>query len=196
MIKKLIALVVFIYLVPISFFLTFGIIFINNLQDSDISAIILTPILFMLVACALVIVNIASAMRSGKQSKCLPLKTVMMFKLYLIPFYVINYVCWMISSMVFHLALFVWPMIPFVVAYTYFTILGTSAHIIAKLADLRRNKIITAKQFAIHCILQLIFTLDVLDSIYLARKQEKFEKLAIEEKIPPLPERGDCRDSE
>jgi len=173
--KILIGLVVFVYFVPASLFLTFYLIFTKKLHDSSMLGAFMVPILFMLVAGALVIVNIASAMHSAMQSKCLPFKTVMILKLCLIPFYVVNFVCWMIGSMVFHLSLVVWPMLPFVVAYTYFTMLGTSAHIIAKLFNLRRNKIITTKQFVVHCILQLTFMLDVLDGIYLTIKQKKFE---------------------
>jgi len=82
---------------------------------------------------------------------------------------------WALASAVFHIAIIVWPIIPFIIAYTYFSMLGTSAHIIAKLIVLRRSKKITAKQFAIHCIFQIVFAVDVIDSIYLAIKQKKFE---------------------
>ncbi len=136
----------------------------------------MVPILLMLVAGALVILNIAIAAISAAQSKYLPFKTVMLYKLCLIPFYIVNFVCWMIGSMVFHLSFVVLPMLPFVIAYTYFTMIGTSVHIIVKLIDLRKNNKITTKQLIIHFILQITFTLDVLDSIYLTIKRKKFEK--------------------
>lgn len=77
--------------------------------------------------------------------------------------------------MVFHIALVIWPFIPFIIAYTYITMLGTSVHVISQLFTLWRSKIIITKQFVVHCIMQLIFTVDVIDSVYLAIKQKKFE---------------------
>lgn len=173
--KILVAHVVFVYFVPASLFLTFYRIFIKELPDSLILGTFAIPILFMLVVSALTVANISIAVISVVRSRCLSFRTVMIFKLCLIPFYIVNFVCWMIGSMVFHLSLVVWPMLPFVVAYTYFTMLGTSVHTIAKLYNLCRNKIITTKQFVLHCLLQLTFTLDVLDSIYLTIKQKKLE---------------------
>jgi quinol-cytochrome oxidoreductase complex cytochrome b subunit len=64
----------------------------------------------------------------------------------------------------------------FVVAYMYLTMVGTSVHVIAKLFDLRRNKVITTKQIVVHSILQFIFVADVIECIYLALKQKKIEK--------------------
>lgn len=148
--KILIAHVVFVYFVPASLFLTFYLILTKELPDSSILGTFTIPILFKLVVSALTVANISIAVSSVARSRYLSFRTVMIFKLCLIPFYIANFVCWMIGSMVFHLSLVVWPMLPFVVAYTYFTMLGTSAHIIAKLFNLRRNKIITTKQFVIH----------------------------------------------
>lgn len=173
--KILIAYVIFVYFVPISLFLTFYLIFTKQLQDSYILGTFAIPILFMIMVSALTVVNILIAVSSVVRSRYLSFRLVMIFKLFLIPFYIVNFICWMIGSMVFHLSLVVWPMLPFIVAYTYFTMLGTSAHIIAILFNLRQNKLITTKQFFTHCLLQLIFTLDVLDSIYLTIKRKKFE---------------------
>lgn len=172
--KPLAVLVGFVYFVPVSLFLIFYLILEDKLQGDLALGTFIVPILLMILACALVIVNMACALRAVIQSNCMPFQTVMLFKLCLIPFYIVNFICWMIGSMVFHLALVVWPMLPFIIVYTYFTMLGTSVHIIAKLLDLRRNKMITTKLFVIHSILQLTFTLDVLDSIYLTIKQKEF----------------------
>jgi hypothetical protein len=87
----------------------------------------------------------------------------------------------MIASMVFHIALVIWPMIPFIIAYTYFTLLGTSVHVIAKLFSLRQSKRITTKQFVVHCLAQLLFAVDVIDSIYLAIKQNKLESSLVQQ---------------
>lgn len=172
--KKIItAYAVFIYLVPASLFLAFYRIFTKGMQNSSFLSIFAIPILLMLVVSALAVANISIAAGSAIRSQCLPFRTVMIYKLCLIPFYIVNFACWMFGAVVFHLSLIIWPMLPFVIAYTFFTMLGTSAHIIAKLFLLRRDKVITTKHFAVHCLLQLTFTLDVLDSIYLTIKQKK-----------------------
>jgi hypothetical protein len=168
-------------MVPLSLFLTFYQIFTKEMKDSLEFAIFTIPLLLMIVVFILVVVNIMVAVYSIVRAQDLSFRTVMIFKLCLIPFYIVNFVCWMFSSMVFHIAIIIWPMIPFIIAYTYFTLLGTSAYIIAKLFSLRKSKIITTKQFVLHSILQIIFTVDVIDTIYLAIKQKKFKSILMQQ---------------
>lgn len=174
-IKKLLTvLVIFVYFVPVSIFLTFYRVFTQELQDFEILGTFLIPIIFMIAVSVLVVINIVGAVVTVVRARLISFRIVMVFKLCLIPFYICNFVCWAIASMVFHIALIIWPIIPFIIAYTYFTMIGTSVYNIAKLFTLHQSKIITTKQFVIHCILQIMFTLDVIDSIYLAIKQKKF----------------------
>ncbi|WP_264851050.1 hypothetical protein [Clostridium omnivorum] len=177
--KLLTMLVVFVYMVPLSLFLTFYQIFTKEMKNSFKFAIFAIPLLLMIVVFILVALNIMVAVHSIVRAQDLSFRTVMIFKLCLIPFYLLNFVCWMFASMVFHIAIIIWPMIPFIIAYTYLTLLGTSTFVIAKLFSLRKSKIITTKQFVLHCILQLIFTVDVIDAIYLATKQKKFKSLLV-----------------
>lgn len=179
--KQLTVLVVFVYMVPLSLFLTFYQIFTTEMKDSLKLAIFTIPLLLMIAVCILVAVNIMFAVHSIVRAKEFSFRTVMIFKLCLIPFYIVNFVCWMFASMVFHIAIIIWPMIPFIIAYTYITLLGTSAYIIAKLFSLRKSKIITTKQFVLHCILQIIFTVDLIDTIYLAIKQKKFKSILVQQ---------------
>jgi len=165
--KLLTVLVVFVYFVPTSIILAFYTISAQEAQESSSLAAFVIPLLFMLVVCVLVIINIVSAVYSTIRSRYLTFRAVMIFKLCLIPFYIVNVACWLLASAVFHIAIVVWPLIPFIIAYTYFTMLGTSVYIIAKLSTLRRDGIITTKQFIIHFIWQITFTADVIDSIYL-----------------------------
>jgi len=176
--KLLTVFVIFVYFVPISLILTVYIIAKQTSQNSLMLGAFAIPIIFMIAVCILIILNIIKAIISIVQSRCLSFRTVMVYKLCLIPFYIINFIFWSIASMVFHIAIIVWPLIPFVIIYTYFTIFGTSIHIIAKLFNLKQNKVITTKQFVLHCILQFIFTFDVIDSIYLAIRQKKFEHVS------------------
>lgn len=170
--KILTMLIVFVYFVPISIFLSFYLISAQNSQGSSTLATLSIPLVIMLLVCGIVIINIVMAMRSVVQQRCLSFRTVMVFKLCLIPFYIVNFACWALASTVFHITIIVWPMIPFIIAYTYFSMLGTSAHIVAKLIVLRKSKKITSKLFAIHCISQIVFAVDVIDSIYLAIKEK------------------------
>jgi len=173
--KLLTAFVIFVYFVPASIILTLYTIFTQETPESSSLAAFVIPLLLMLAVCVLVVVNIAGAVYSVIHSQTLTFRTVMVFKLCLIPFYIVNFACWLLASMVFHIALVVWPIIPFIIAYTYFTMLGTSVHIITKLFMLRRDGTITTKQLIIHFIWQIMFTADVIDSIYLAIRKKKFE---------------------
>ena len=166
---------VFVYTVPVSLFVI--IIRIGMGEKSEAAFVVgfAIPILAMLIVCALVIVNIVAAAAAVAKSKCLSFRTVLAYKLCLIPFYILNFACWAVASMVFHVAIVVWPLIPFIIAYTYFTMIGTSAHVIAKLLALRKAGAITSKRLIVHFLMQVTFTLDVASVIYLAVKQKRLE---------------------
>ena len=171
--KILYALVIFVYCIPVSLFLAFYLAFRQESQGLSILGTFFIPIIFMIIVFGLVITNIIVAICSIVRLRFLPFRTIMILKLYLIPFYTINFVCLTIASMVFHVALIIWPLIPFIILYTYLTMIGTSAHVIAKLINLRQNKIITTKQFVAHCLFQIIFVSDVVDSITLTIQEKR-----------------------
>ena len=177
--KLLTALVIFVYFVPLSVFLAFYLLMTTESSDTPTLEVFIIPILFMLVVCILVVVNIAVAVISSVRVNCLSFRFSMTMKLCLIPFYIVNFACWSFSLMIFHISLVIWPLIPFIIIYTYFTMFGTSIHVIAMLFTLRRNNVITTKQLVIHSIMQCIFVLDVFDSIYLSKKQRSFENILI-----------------
>ena len=86
----------------------------------------------------------------GSLFQCLSFKSLMVYKLCLIPFYIINFL-YSIFLVIFLFVFFpVGLALPFVAAYTYLTMVGTSVHVIAKLFTLWRNKIIPTKQFIVH----------------------------------------------
>ncbi|MDR0220981.1 MAG: hypothetical protein LBI54_06220 [Lachnospiraceae bacterium] len=165
--------VILVYFVPISVFLTLsGLI----AQETPNLSYLIIPVAFMALVCLLAAVSIALAVRATKRQQCLSVRAVAVFKLCLIPFYVVNFACWAFAMGVFHIALFVWPLIPFIILYTYLTMLGTSAHSVAHLLALRRESRITTGVCAVHCIAQFIFVLDVLDGIYLAINARTWSK--------------------
>lgn len=175
--KLLTILVIFVYFVPISIILTLYIILTQETQESPSIALFVIPLLLMLAVCALTAANIVCAVSSFIRSRTLTFRMIMVYKLCLIPFYLVNFAFWLLSSMIFHVALLVWPLIPFIIAYTYFTMLGTSVYVIAGLFALRRDGTITTKQLCIHFMWQIIFAADVIDSIYLAIKMKRFKKV-------------------
>lgn len=179
--KLLTAFALSVYCVPASVFLAIFMLSSQEWSDSSGFGPFIIPLIMMLIVCALVVANIAGAIISTIRLKHLSFRAVMVFKLCLIPFYIVNFVCWGIASMVFHIALFIWPLIPFIIAYTYFTVVGTSAHNIANLLTLRRNKRISTKQCVVHCILQFIFIVDVIDCVYLVIKQKKIESVLVQQ---------------
>lgn len=162
-----------VYSVPATVFYVIVTLLSKEELDSSGLNLFIIPVIMMLITCAFVVANIARAIVSTIRSKGVSFRIIMVFKLCLIPFYIVNFICWGIAMSVFHISWVVWPMIPFIILYTYLTVVGTSAHNIAVLLILCRNKRITTKQCVIHCIFQLIFMADVIDSVYLAVKQKK-----------------------
>ena len=173
--KLLTALVILIYFVPISFFGVAYAISKQEVQEPSLFGAFLIPMLLMIAVCIVVTISIIGARHSVARSQYLPFRTALVYKLCLIPFYILNFACWMIASMVFHIALFIWPFIPFIIGYTYYSMIGTSVHIIAKLYALRQSNKISTKQLTIHSLFQILFVTDVIDSIYLAIKQNKYD---------------------
>ncbi|MDR1001483.1 MAG: hypothetical protein LBL96_11925 [Clostridiales bacterium] len=162
--KRLLALLaISVYSVPLSLFLIF------TLPDFAAGKFFI-PIGLMVVACCIVVVNIIGALYSAARNKKPRFLAVLIVKLILVPFYIVNFVIWAGGSMIFHIAIIFISFLPIVIPYTLFTILGTSAHNISGLIVMRRNGQISTKQLVFHSILQLISVLDVIDSIVLAIK--------------------------
>lgn len=105
-----------------------------------------------------------------------PLKTIMIFKIGLIPFFLINFLFWfsiigiLLNPMMGFIGVF---LIPFAAISTYLTMLITSIYGISLISVMGRKNILTWGQCVIHIIFQLIFILDVADSIFLFVKYRK-----------------------
>lgn len=185
--KLLTVFIIFVYTVPVSFLVT--VFSIYSFDETEARAVLgvssfFLTLLFLCLVCLLVAINIFISIVFAVQFRYLSFKTVMMFKLSLIPFYVLNFICWLICSLAFHLALIVLPFLPFIITYTYFTILATSSYNINKLFALCQNKKISVAQFVIHFILQIVFVTDLIDTVYLTTKQNKFESIRDTPSVP------------
>jgi len=135
------------------------------------------PVMLMVIVCIMASVNIIAALLSFVRSRFLSFRTILVFKLLLVPFYAVNFVFWLFLSTFFFTAFFTWPLLPFIISYTYFTLLGTSAFNIVKLIKLCADKKIPVKKAVVHSLLQLVFVLDMASTIYLSVKQEKLETM-------------------
>ncbi|MDR0858276.1 MAG: hypothetical protein LBN97_04525, partial [Oscillospiraceae bacterium] len=136
-----------------------------QIEDLETKAALALPFALMAVTCVIIFANVLIAVIGAVKREGASFRRVLLFKLLTLPFFAVNFAVWLLGSMVFHIALFIWPLIPVIIAYTYMVMLGTSVHNIAKLARLRKDKRITTKQCVKHTIFQLIFVLDVIDAI-------------------------------
>ena len=134
--------------------------------------IYLTLLVFMVF---LVIMNIVYSVKLHKLAvhskiKGDSLKTIMIFKLGFIPFFLINFLIWfsmiciLLNPMMGFIGVF---LIPIALISTYTTMLITSIYGITLISVMGRKHMLTWGQCVIHIIFQLIFIVDVADLIFL-----------------------------
>lgn len=103
-------------------------------------------------------------------------RTILAAKLTAIPFFGINYVSWTLMAGFLMLTpgmLLLIIFIPLGIGFTYFMLLATSSYSISLLYALRKKEIISRRQFIIHFVFQLIFVVDVIDQIVVAKLVKK-----------------------
>jgi hypothetical protein len=96
-------------------------------------------------------------------------------KIGLIPFWIINFICYFPIS-VFLLVVghgFGFLIVPIFIFLSYIVLLLTSIFSILYLLNLKKNNIIVNKQFIIHSILQLLFVVDIIDTVNIIKKWGK-----------------------
>lgn len=178
--KWMIFFVVDLYLLPI--FLCFTFIFMPKPITTDTQFPVLAYFLiaFFLLSFLLGFVNIvhAVAMRKNvnlRKKKINIPKIILVFKLCLVPFFMLNFILWSIFALGCYslFMIFLWVFIPFGIAYTYILLLVTSAYSISQIIVWNQNGILTKKQCVKYIILQLLFVIDVIAYIILYRKYGK-----------------------
>ncbi|MDR2687118.1 MAG: hypothetical protein LBB75_05140 [Oscillospiraceae bacterium] len=177
--KLLTAFTISAYLVPVAIVATLFLayVFSDAMADAPAFAMILAFIpllLFVLLPCALSLASMIRALRAAKEAQPLPFRNILSFKLRMIPFYMLDFVCFAAFGM---MIMGPWGMmlIPLACGHIWWVMAGLSAHSIAKLLILHRQNGITKRQFVFHCLLQLVFAWDLLDSIYLTKREKKPE---------------------
>ncbi|MDR3344651.1 MAG: hypothetical protein LBT21_03555 [Oscillospiraceae bacterium] len=131
-------------------------------------------LLFALLPFALAIAAVAVLLAELRQIRMYPQKLqelnkiTLLSKLALVPFFVINFICWSMLSMLAIMPMFI--MIVFGVQFfafvvTYFYILVTSVYSITAISLSKKNRHISSGEATVHIIFQLIPVLDVIDYI-------------------------------
>lgn len=155
--------------------------------DGNGELAILSPaIIIAVIAIVLCLINIGFAIYCANSKKIATDKrkqrtinrTVLIFKLLAIPFFILNYAFWFMMNVALWVVpgLFVLSIIfafPVGVGFTYLVLLSSSSYSIAILKVLYKNGEITKKKFILHTILQLLFMVDVIDQIII----QKFTKI-------------------
>ena len=135
-------------------------------------------ILLLLITVALGAVNIINAIVTALKNKNETLtsswhnKTMLVFKLIMIPFFVLNFIFWYTAtSITFLFGGFL--LIPIGIVFTYIILLSSSTHVISEMYVYYKNRKITFPFFILHSLLQLLFVVDVIDYIYVHRTLNK-----------------------
>ena len=137
-------------------------------------------IVFFLLSIIFIVVNIVTAFlelrNSNNSTQKIPLGTIMGFKLALIPFF-ISHSYWFILAMggtANPFLMILWFVIPFLfLFYAYLVLFSTSSYLIVQILKLRKNGTLTKGQCILHIMMQLLFFIDVVDSVYLFFKYRK-----------------------
>lgn len=137
------------------------------------------PIIFLLwfiLFLVISLVNIISLIFDSKNNNLETLFNKMKrIKLGLISYWVLNFIFYIpISTILLVIGHgFGFLIVPIFIFASYIVLILTSLFSITYLYQLRKNNTISKKQFIINTILQLIFVIDIIDTIYIIRKWGK-----------------------
>ncbi|MCL1951370.1 MAG: hypothetical protein FWF60_00940 [Oscillospiraceae bacterium] len=178
--KKLLnALTISAYLVPASLLVTLLLVVLVSAITPDPSELLVllavSPLILALpLSWSLSIASMARARRAAKTAQPLPFPDILRCKLRLLPFYLLDFVGLTVFGFM-TMSRWGFFMIPVACGHIWWVMAGVSAHGIAKLSVLRGQKWLTTKQYVLHCLLQLIFACDLIDSIYLTKLEKQIQ---------------------
>ena len=151
----------------------------NKSNDSFNGFYKLLPFLFIIWVFTYIIfsiINIISLAIDYKNNNTeIIFKKTKRIKLGLIPFWIINFICYLPISIILILVGhgFGFIIVPIFISASYMVLILTSIFSIAYLKNLHKNRKIEFKKFIIHSILQLIFVIDIIDIIIILKKYGK-----------------------
>ena len=163
---------------PLAFLVDVG----SDTHTYNIPGGIYTFFAFLVLSIVLAVINIVSAVKSLKinseSETKKPLKTIMWFKLGLIPFFIIHFFIWVIAmgSTANPFLMVLWVIIPAIFfIYAYMVLLATSSYPIIQIIKMCRRGVFTKGKCAFHIIMQLLFFADVVDTVCLFFKYRKVQ---------------------
>ena len=101
-------------------------------------------------------------------------KTIFRFKLLLIPFFIINFLLWLLFTLALAVPLFMIPFIfvPFGIIYAFMVLSAISLYAISYISHLEKTDILTKKQYLVNAFMQMLFVVDVFNFGYICRKSD------------------------
>ena len=141
---------------------------------------IILAAMFLLAAFVLGCVNLAFGIAQISNPKDGMAKTVMIVKLVLMPFFVINFIIGFLTMAAFanpFLFMALWIVIPVLCVMTYAEMLVTSSYNLGALIHKIRSKQNTFGELALFIISQFIYILDVVGAVILYARQRNFTKV-------------------
>lgn len=103
-------------------------------------------------------------------------KIVLVFKLIMIPFFILNFAMWYMFVGLF-LLFGGLVFIPIGIAFTYIILLSSSAYVMAELFVYYKSGKVNFRFLILHSLLQLLFVIDIIDYIYIHRTLNKIYKI-------------------
>ena len=151
-------------------YITFGI---YSMKSKFISLLIV--VLLIISGIGNILMSIITAFQSieAKNKRNSMIYRMLFLKLSVIPFFVLNFMLWtglFGMLMIFPGGIFLLALVPFIIFLTFTVLLVTSSSTISVLVFCYRSKQIDINKLIVHIVLQLIFVVDVIDSIYLYKK--------------------------
>jgi hypothetical protein len=144
----------------------------NNIFEHLSTMFIIWFIIYFIIS----IINIVSIIIDYRKNDTeLLFKKMKRVKIGLIPYWIINFICYVPISVVVLLAGhgFGFIIVPIFIFASYMVLCLTSLFSILYLLNLNKNNRISKKQFIIHALLQFIFVVDIIDTIYIIIKWGK-----------------------
>lgn len=140
-------------------------------MDSKLISILIV-VLLILSGIGNILMSIIFAFQSidTKNRQNSMLNRMLFLKLSVIPFFIFNFMLWtgvFGTLMLFPGGIFLLALAPIIVFLTFTVLLVTSSSTISVLVYCYRAKQIDISKLIVHIVLQLIFVVDVIDSIYL-----------------------------
>ena len=142
----------------------------RSMQLFTIAGILLFFVILLLAG----ILNIINAVKEYTDKNEIDIKMVKYFKYIHIPFFIINFIVWILLfiAIMFNPLIILFPLFAFIgILVAFFVMLSTSVYVILYVCGRIHTK--TIKYWAFHIILQMIFIADIVDCIYLQKTHEK-----------------------